>query len=479
MLYSIVSRFVKEVRITMQIYLDTFFLFLRPAFSRKATFAWFVVIFAGFIARYDAYGVTSIVRALGLPPACYLNLLHCFHSTAWSSDELLLYWWRWLMREAVAVRIGGRRVFLGDHTKTPKDGRRMPGVTTLHEDSETSSKPSYFRGHHWACLSLLAPAGNRNVSLPLWAEIHRESDAPEASRATRLVAQAGTIAQEFGEPVCLVLDAFFATGPVFHTAARQEGRVHVLTRAKCNVVAYRPVVPPKKRRRGRPRFYGQKLKLFRLFDLPSWSGKFHTTEAEVYGKKETLRYLVLDLLWKPIKGLLRFILIESSHGRIIVMTSDLNLTAQDALRLYGHRASIETLFHQLKNLLGGMAYHFWSKYLQSVSRQPVKNGDPPRSSRPKKTRATLEAIERFVRIQLVALGMLHLLSSKFPREIGAPASCWLRTPCGPFPSPFVTRTVLAQTIRTNMANLGKDLISSFIREKAKTPKNSYTSQDMA
>jgi len=31
----------------------------------------------------------------------------------------------------------------------------MPGVTTLHQDSETSSKPSFFRGHHWGCLSLL------------------------------------------------------------------------------------------------------------------------------------------------------------------------------------------------------------------------------------------------------------------------------------------------------------------------------------
>ena len=35
---------------------------LRPVFSRQATFAWFVVAFAGFVTRYDVYGVSSIVR---------------------------------------------------------------------------------------------------------------------------------------------------------------------------------------------------------------------------------------------------------------------------------------------------------------------------------------------------------------------------------------------------------------------------------
>lgn len=453
----------------MHAYLDTFLQSLRPAFSRRAAFLWFVLLLAGFLARSDPYGVTSIVRALGLPPACYLSLLHCFHSTAWSGDGLLLYWWRWLAREAIAIRVGGRRVFLGDHTKAPKEGRRMPGVTTLHQDSETSSKPAFFRGHHWACLAMLTQAGDRKVSLPLWAEIHRESQDPEASRATRLVHQAETIASELGGSVWLVLDAFFATGPVFHTAARSNGQIQVLTRAKSNVTAYRPVDPPKKPRRGRPRLYGTKLKLYKLFDHKSWSGKFQKVEAEVYGKKETVRYLVLDLLWKPLRGMLRFILVESSHGRIVLMSSDLTLTLQDGLFLYTHRASIETLFHQLKNLLGGMGYHFWSKYLQPVSRQPRKNGTPPRSSRPKKTRATLEAIERFVRIQLLALGLLHLLSAKFPREIGSPASCWLRTPCGKFPSPFVTRTVLAQSIRSNIPSFGKNLISSFIQEKVKSP----------
>ena len=109
--------------------------FLRPAFSRRATFAWFVVVFAGIVLRGDTLGVSSIIRALSLPPGCYTSLLHFFHSTAWDAS-LLMSWWRgWVMSRNVAHIVNSRVVLIGDHTKTPKDGRRMPAVTTLHQDS--------------------------------------------------------------------------------------------------------------------------------------------------------------------------------------------------------------------------------------------------------------------------------------------------------------------------------------------------------
>ena len=70
-------------------YLEELLKAMRPAFSRKATFVWFVVVFAGFVTRNDTYGVSSIVRALWLAPACYPCLLHFFHSSAWTPQALL------------------------------------------------------------------------------------------------------------------------------------------------------------------------------------------------------------------------------------------------------------------------------------------------------------------------------------------------------------------------------------------------------
>lgn len=449
----------------MQKYLENMLAAMRPAFSREATFFWFVVAFAGFVTRTDNYGVTSIVRALWLDPACYNNLLNFFGSTAWTAETLMRQWRKWLVAHNAAHTINGRLVFAGDHTKVVKDGGKIPEVETLHQDSETGGKPSFFRGHHWGCVSLLIKARNKYYGAPMWAEIHRDSLGEK--RTTRIVNQAGRIAESLGCNAYLVLDAYFAVGPVFIAAKHYAGRLPILTRAKKNIVAYldpAPETDPSKR--GPKRKYGAKLKLMELFD--DWAEKFDTTEALVYDKVETVRYLALDLIWKPVKGRLRFILIESSRGRIVLMTSDMNMECRVAIKLYCHRVTVETLFDGLKNLLGGMAYHFWSQYLETASRKPKRNCKHKRvSSRPEKTEETLGKIEKFVAVQMVVLGTLQLLACSFGREIHDKANCWLRTPCGEIPSVFVTKTALARMITRNLLTIGKDGITQIIINKKK------------
>jgi hypothetical protein len=442
---------------------------LRPAFTRQATFAWFGVAFAGVVTRNDVYGVSSIVRALSLAPVYYPALLHFFHSTAWTTKRLYRQWEGWLIRQPVVERVEGRIVILGDHTKQPKDGRRMPQVTTMHQDSETASKPSFFRGHHWGCLSLLGQAAGKRFALPLWAEIHPEAS-PD-SRATRLVHVAAAIGLRLREKLFLVLDAFFAVGPVFRAAAASGGRLHILTRAKKNVVAYRPPPPPRPRRRGRRRLYGQKLKLMNLFDTRPHD--FLSTKALVYQQQETIRYLVLDLIWKPAKGLVRFILIETSRGRLILMSSDLTLGALPALTLYTARVRIESLFASVKNLLGGLAYHFWSKHLAPASRRPTRGAHPaPVSSCPERTANTLAAIEKFMALHLIVLGTLQILAATCAATVREHAQCWLRTPSGSVPSDFVSRMALANLLRANIRGLGKNPVTESIRRKQTAPQES-------
>jgi len=449
----------------MKKYLESMLTAMKPAFTREATFLWFVVAFAGFVTRTDDYGVSSIVRALWLDPACYKNLLDFFSSKAWTAETLMHQWRKWLVMQKAVHTIGERLVLAGDHTKVVKDGRKMPEVETLHQDSETGSKPSFFRGHHWGCISLLIKAQKKYFGAPMWAEIHRESLGEK--RTTRIVNQAGRIAESLGFSAYLVLDAYFAVGPVFIAARYYKESLLILTRAKKNIVAY--LDPPPRGEKpppGRPKEYGEKLKLMELFD--DWADRFQTGEALVYDNLETVRYLVLDMIWKPVKGKLRFILVESSRGRIVLMTSDMNMGFQLAIKLYCHRVTIETLFDSLKNLLGGMAYHFWSKYLEPASRKPKRNSKQKRiSSRPEKTEATLAKIEKFVAVQAVVLRALQLLACNFGKEIHSESNCWLRTPCGEIPSVFVTRTALARMITRNLLTIGKDWITKIIISKKK------------
>ena len=107
---------------------------------------------------------------------------------------MMLIWWQWLVKKDIAHRINDRLVLIGDHTKTPKDGRKMPAVTTLHQDSETGSKPSFFRGHHWGCIGILVQACDKYFAVPLWANIQeglglftKSGDSEPLSKTVRVV----------------------------------------------------------------------------------------------------------------------------------------------------------------------------------------------------------------------------------------------------------------------------------------------------
>ena len=247
---------------------------MQPAFSRKSTYLWFVIVFLGFMSRTDNFGVSSIIRAFSLAPAHYPSLIHFFHSTAWNAERLMSLWWEQLRQQGHGYAVNDRLVLVGDHTKIPKDGRKIPAVTTLHQDSETGSKPSYFRGHHWGCVGVIIKVGKRFCATPLWATIqeglagiHGRTSTP---KTIEIVQMAQRISKAMNSTSYLVLDAYFSVGPVFKEVEKvkcdSEPLVHVLTRAKKNVVAYRPARQPKNKKRGRKKKYGRKLKLMNLFD---------------------------------------------------------------------------------------------------------------------------------------------------------------------------------------------------------------------
>ena len=407
----------------MTIFIQSFLLALKPAFSYQATFQWFVIAFAGLILRHDCLGLTSIIRALFLPIACYPGLIHFFHSSAWSPSSLVTYWTRWVHQQHLAVKDSGRIVLIGDHTKTPKDGRCIPAVTTLHQDSETAGKPSFFRGHEWGCIAMLMAAGSKIFATPLSARIHNDS-IESGSRIQRLVAMAGHATEQMQTHAYLVLDAFFSVGSTFEEADRWNGRIHILTRAKKNITAYIPAETCRERKPGRPRIYGPKLKLMDLFD--QWKTMFLSDTLPVYGKQEIVPWLILDLMWKPTKGMIRFFLIETSRGRMILMTSDL-----------------------------------------------TRRENNPSRSRPirQKPKRHYLLIEKFVTLHLVLIGFLQIIALRFPNQIRQKALCWLRTDRSEIPSEFVTKTALANLIRSNLDTSGDDLITHYIQNKRKNIEN--------
>lgn len=190
----------------------------RKMFSRRSTWLVFCMAIIGFMGAHEIRGVTSLCRFWGLGVCGYHMFLHFFRVSAWSVDTLRAYWSTFILSKNETIGVDGRAVLLGDHTYVAKDGRRMPCVVTLHQHSETQSKPSYFRGHCWASLGMLVGTVAAPFCIPLDARIHQglahvgEDDKEEKSKetlGTRIVQMAIDFATRHNLPSIFVLDAFF------------------------------------------------------------------------------------------------------------------------------------------------------------------------------------------------------------------------------------------------------------------------------
>jgi hypothetical protein len=70
------------------------------------------------------------------------------------------------------LQVGDAIVCLADGIKVPKEGKKMPGVKKLHQESSNNSKPEFIDGHSLQAFSLLVrTVGGLVTSIPLAARI--------------------------------------------------------------------------------------------------------------------------------------------------------------------------------------------------------------------------------------------------------------------------------------------------------------------
>jgi len=203
--------------IDMLNYLDSVFAMFRPCFNRKATFCCFVVIVMGFMLSTDLTGITSIIRTLCLEPARYEALIHFFRSNAWTLEAIRIQWAQIVKKSDVLFNENGMVVLIGDGVKQSKEGKKMPGVKRLHQESENSSKPEYIFGHMFGAIGVLVGnAAGKLFCLPLSASLHDgdklmrrwdNEDYEPVSHVVQIVRDAFSAAVVLGDSI-LLLDAY-------------------------------------------------------------------------------------------------------------------------------------------------------------------------------------------------------------------------------------------------------------------------------
>ena len=141
-------------------------------FSRTAFFEWFVTIVVGLMLRSDCLGLTSIIRDLALMPSLYPSLEHFFRASSWEWDSIFYTWAKTVAAKAPLRRIAGRTVLIGNGTKRAADGKYMPCIKKMVQESESASKPEFIYGHFFGAVGVLIGNTMKLFCLPLSIQIH-------------------------------------------------------------------------------------------------------------------------------------------------------------------------------------------------------------------------------------------------------------------------------------------------------------------
>ena len=233
----------------------------------------------------------------------------------------------------------------------------------------------------------------------------------------------------------MLLDRYFLSIPALRRLSELNAggvsRMDLVTKAKRSCIAYQQP-PVKKQRRGRPAKKGESIKLMTLFDQKDI--EFQSSIVSVYGKRETVHYYDINLLWgQKLYQELRFVLVKFKGTQSILVTTDLTLDPLDVIRLYAHRFTIESLFRELKQQVGAFGYHFWSKAMPKLNKfRSKKQSDPLLLVTDQKLQKSIlqawQATERFVQLACIAMGIVQIVSLQLHDHIDLQSTRYLRTP---------------------------------------------------
>ncbi len=176
-------------------------------------------------------------------------MMHFFRATSWKLEEVRRIWREIVRKYAPICTEQGFTILIGDGVKQSKEGRYMPGVKKLVQESEDSSKPQYILDIClvlWAYLSEIHPnvfvchwVSDSTMDYNFWKA--KKTSIVAATHIIQMVDDGYETAKTFGNSL-LLPDRYFISVPALKQLAKsnEEGpvRMEIVTKAKRNCVTY-------------------------------------------------------------------------------------------------------------------------------------------------------------------------------------------------------------------------------------------------
>lgn len=361
--------------------------FTRPGWVR------FTQWVTGMVLCWEEHTVTQILVSVGLESR-WRTMEHFVEYGAWDRDAVERTTRRLIEDEQPTARCGKYRLVALDDTKEHRTSAAVWGTCTLHESTaRCPNRAETVRVHNWVVAGDLIP-GRPWLFLPHSSRLYfRECQLPEGETFHTKTELAGDI---FGQvdaeseaPLLAVFDGAYAVDTVVKPCLNPpEGkrRIEIVTRLRVDARLYAPLKPKKKTGRGRKRKWGRRLATPR--NHGKWQTPWRRGKAYLYGRVRKFRYKQLLCRWAvsgPHQPVHAFVFeVEGYDKPWYLVTSALDLSAEEVVAVFAARFRQEDTFRDLKQRLGMEECRAWTK----------------------------EPILRTFQVQLVAVTLMRLLQPK-------------------------------------------------------------------
>jgi hypothetical protein len=333
--------------------------------------AWrLAVLIAGIIFAKGRRTVTSWFRCAGISRR-YKAFYYFIGSIGRKTEIVAAILFECMVR---LIYKNEHRVLMGiDDTPTPRYGPKVEGAGIHRNPTVGPDGAKFVYGHIWVTLSALVRHKRwGTIGLPLMARMYvRAKDIGKVPahyhvqfknklcQAAQLVQWAQDCCKRLGKQLWIVTDGGF-TRAGFLKPALTAGAT-LVSRLRSDAALYAPVMPVKKRKRGRPRKYGQRIYLRnKVMEKAGW----FSVDVTIYGRKETKWVKMFKATYRPAGGtVLALIVREDTDNWRAFMCSDLSATAEQIIEALADRSAIEQNFHDLKETEGigqQQVRNFWA-----------------------------------------------------------------------------------------------------------------------
>ena len=344
----------------------TFIQHLRPLF-RTEVFDSFCFLLTGLLVGEAKHGT---VRASVFAPADYqpqrLSDLFCRHKLSHQA-----FMARLALQTLYPMGLPARLFWVADSTHTEKPyAERVSSVHWFHRTKQVAGRTRKLKGHCYLFAAHLYRYGQEQ----LWASVL--CGALLYVKGRSLPELTGQLAHHLRLPLGVrhvwVVDRGLLARPLLR-ALSQQGQF-ALGRVRCNQVVY---FTPRRQHngRGRTKTYGAKCRVDKLLARFPTRLCHQTMKLHVPGRARTARVASAEVLLRGVRASeplpTRVIVVTVACSKLkpwYLVTTDLELTVEEAVQAYAGRQQIEVNFDEVKELGLG---HYMGRSGQGVRRWPL------------------------------------------------------------------------------------------------------------